>query len=141
MQKLILSLSNLWVIGNALWLLPVGVVHADEIVCPEAIHVSQPPDISSVEGWEESSRSDRLWNDGGFISSGHPKELADLKGEEVVISAKKTIRWNFDANDNSQGIWFSCSYGKWHLLLSRKIQKSVTHCWMPNNLPAKLICK
>ncbi len=38
MQKPILSLNSTCIVGGILWLLPVIVVHADEIVCPAVIH-------------------------------------------------------------------------------------------------------
>lgn len=90
MQQRILSLNSTCIIGGVLWLLlPVIAVHADEIVCPAVIHFSQAPKISSVEGWNVSSRTDRMLNDGGFLSSGDPKEHADLKGEDAGVDGKK----------------------------------------------------
>nr|WP_305852342.1 hypothetical protein [Citrobacter sp. ku-bf4] len=29
-----------------------------------------------------------------------------------------------DADDNQRGVWFSCRYGQWNVLLSRKVKKS-----------------
>lgn len=89
MQQRILSLKSTCIIGGVLWLLPVIAVHADEIVCPAVIHFSQAPKNSSVEGWNVSSRTDRMLNDGGFLSSGDPKEQADLKGEDAGVDGEK----------------------------------------------------
>lgn len=138
MRKLILSLNSICIVAGGL---PAIAIHADEIFCPATIHFSQAPKISSVEGWDVSSRAERLLNDGGFLSSGDPKELADLKGEDTVVEGKKGSLWELDTEDNRRGIWFSCSYGHWAVLLSRKIHGTVEKCWMPNDLPAKLICK
>lgn len=96
MQKPILSLNSTCIVGGILWLLPVIVVHADEIVCPAVIHFSQAPIISSAEGWNVSSRAARMLNDGGFLSSGDPKEQADLKGEDAVVDGKKGRLWEID---------------------------------------------
>ncbi|ECI1276165.1 hypothetical protein MPU61_004219, partial [Salmonella enterica subsp. enterica serovar Heidelberg] len=116
MQKPILLLNSTCIVGGILWLLPVIVVHADEIVCPAVIHFSQAPIISSAEGWNVSSRAARMLNDGGFLSSGDPKEQADLKGEDAVVDGKKGRLWEIDPEDNRRGIWFSCSYGQWAVL-------------------------
>ncbi|WP_368300285.1 STY0301 family protein [Kluyvera sichuanensis] len=140
MQKRILSLNNICIIGGWLWLLPIMTAHAEEIVCPAVIHFSQAPKISSIEGWNVSSRAERMLNDGGFLSSGDPKEQADLKGEDAVVDGKKGTRWVLGAEDNHRGVWFSCSYGTWTVLLARKLQGAVTTCWSPDNLPARLIC-
>lgn len=141
MQQRILSLNSTCIIGGVLWLLPVIAVHADEIVCPAVIHFSQAPKISSVEGWNVSSRTDRMLNDGGFLSSGDPKEQADLKGEDAGVDGKKGRQWALDPEDNRRGIWFSCSYGQWTVLLVRKVQGTVVTCWSPDALPARLICQ
>ncbi len=103
MQKPILSLNSTCIVGGILWLLPVIVVHADEIVCPAVIHFSQAPIISSAEGWNVSSRAARMLNDGGFLSSGDPKEQADLKGEDAVVDGKKGHLWEIDPEDNRRG--------------------------------------
>ncbi len=141
MQKPILLLNSTCIVGGILWLLPVIVVHADEIVCPAVIHFSQAPIISSAEGWNVSSRAARMLNDGGFLSSGDPKEQADLKGEDAVVDGKKGRLWEIDPEDNRRGIWFSCSYGQWAVLLARKVQGTVAIRWSPDVLPAKLIRK
>jgi hypothetical protein len=141
MQRLILLLNKLWFAGGILSLFPVTIVHADELICPAAVHFSQMP-LPSVKGWDVSSRTDRMLNDGGFVTSGPPKELADLKGEDYVLDGKKGVLWDeLGPEDNRLGIWFSCSYGQWAILLSKKVQGTVSTCWSPKTLPAKLICK
>lgn len=144
MQRSITSSNRfLWLAGAALLAAPAA--QANEIVCPEFVSIAGAPVVSSVDKeWSVSSRDNQLWNDGGFVSSGKPEELGDLRGDEAVINGTKQVIWHLDESDNQRGIWFSCSYGKWHVLLSRKVQGHATTCWSSSGekaLPAKLICK
>ncbi|WP_336222147.1 STY0301 family protein [Citrobacter amalonaticus] len=115
--------------------------HAEEITCPDHVQMEKKPAISPVEGWHTSSRFDSLLNDGGFVSSGPPEERADLKGEDIVVHGVKGVSWEFGEIDNQHGIWFSCAYGQWLVILSKKVEGKVSTCWSPNGLPVKLICK
>ncbi|ENZ4286744.1 hypothetical protein [Citrobacter farmeri] len=74
MWKFILLLNSQIFIG-LLMLCPSIPVLADqfEIVCPEFVSGKTAPVNSVITGWNLSSRSDRIWNDGGFITSGKPE--------------------------------------------------------------------
>lgn len=142
MQKPILLLIKIWFLSGAFSLLSVPIAHAVELTCPALIQMPHDKEGPSAEGWEVSSRSDRLMNDGGIVSSGNPKDWADLKGEDTVVDGRKGVKWDdLDSEDDAQGIWFSCSYGQWAVLLSKKVEGKVSTCWSPNGLPVKLICK
>lgn len=140
MQNVIMLLNNIF---SYLLLVSLGIAsaHAEEMICPDRVQVEKKPVISSVNGWHTSSRFDSLLNDGGFISSGPPEERADLKGEDAVVRGVKGVSWELDKEDNQRGIWLSCTYGQWLVLLSKKVESSVSTCWMPNSMPVKLICK
>ncbi|WP_320337928.1 STY0301 family protein [Citrobacter farmeri] len=64
-----------------------------------------------------------------------------MRGEDAEKHGEKGARWKLDADDNQRGVWFSCSYGQWNVLLSRKVKNPVTVCWSPDSVPAKLGCK
>ncbi|MEH1316996.1 STY0301 family protein [Citrobacter farmeri] len=126
---------------SCLFLLAISPAHAEEITCPDHVQIERKPAVSPVEGWHTSSRFDSLLNDGGFVSSGPPEERADLKGEDIVVRGVKGVSWEFGEEDNQYGIWFSCAYGQWVVILSKKVEGIVSTCWSPNGLPVKLICK
>lgn len=46
-----------------------------------------------------------------------------------ALMGKKGRQWALDPEDNRRGIWFSCSYGQWTVLLVRKVQGTVVTCW------------
>lgn len=98
---------GLFLIG-ALSLFPFMSVQANEqeMTCPEFIQAESEPVKLSVVGWDVSSRSDRLWNDGGFISSGDPEARGDLMGEDTEKHGEKGTRWKLDDDDNPRGVWF-----------------------------------
>lgn len=103
---------------------------AYELICPASVSIDAAKPIvkDAPAGWEVSSQSDIVWLAAASLTSGRPAELAELKPETYQVDGKK-FDWKLDkAELEGRGIWFSCRYGSDRVLLSQRIDQSVSYC-------------
>lgn len=103
---------------------------AYELICPVSVSVdASTPTVKDMPAeWEVSSQSDTVWLAAASLSSGKPAELAELKPEAYQVNGKQ-YEWKLEKADlEGRGIWFSCRYGSDRVLLSQRIDQSVSYC-------------
>ncbi|WP_133648733.1 STY0301 family protein [Paraburkholderia flava] len=103
----------------------VPVVHAYELVCPAKAPISANVK-SAPDGWSASQRADGLWVDGLIVTDGPPADRGDLKPEGA--EGKGTVVWDLSGDHTGRSYWASCSYGKWLVLLSKKLPDGISRC-------------
>jgi hypothetical protein len=101
---------------------------AAKIDCPANIDLAPVNARDVPDGWSTLQRFSRLAVDGAFISVGPPSNRMDLKPESETLGGQKVSIWKFDGAENQHGLWLSCSYGKWLVLLSKKLPPGTTQC-------------
>ena len=101
-----------------------------QLRCPASVNVDAAAPLVKTPptGWEALARSDVLRLEGAFLSTGQPKERAELKGEPFRLDGKQ-YDWRIAPADlNAPGIWFTCRYSGERVLLTRRIDQPVTAC-------------
>ncbi|MFM0286911.1 STY0301 family protein [Paraburkholderia megapolitana] len=102
----------------------VPVARAYELVCPAK--VSAAPAVKGVpDGWSVSQRADGLSVDGLIVTDGPPADRGDLQPEE---GKKGAVTWDLSGDHGGRSYWASCSYGKWLVLLSKKLPDGISRC-------------
>ena len=88
--------------------------------------VSAVADVKAApDGWSVSQRADGLWVDGVIVTDGPPPDRGDLQPEE---GKKGAVTWDLSGDHGGRSYWASCSYGKWLVLLSKKLPDGISRC-------------
>ncbi|PIT16221.1 STY0301 family protein [Snodgrassella alvi] len=126
---------------------------AYELICPDSVLVkAATPELKLIpQNWEVSEYKDSLLRlDGAGIFSGKPVDLAQLKPKYITIKGKKRYpAWDIDSKFDLDGVgyWFSCSYNRDQVQLTRRIDSAMKVCWTvyskdsQGGIRAKLECQ
>jgi hypothetical protein len=101
---------------------------AEEIACPARIDLDPVALRAVPDGWTASQRLTSLAVDGAFVTVGPPADRMDLKPESKTTGGQQVSVWRFDEAEKRKGLWLSCSYGKWLVLLSTKLTPGISQC-------------
>ena len=99
-----------------------GSAHADELLCPPSIMVSERPKSSVGSEWSVRTTDDARPLGGVEFYDGDPKENVSIIPQRQFRSGRDDVAvWSFGTSDVP--VWLGCRYSATALLLTRQLPR------------------